>query len=101
MRCYAIRLSTLAISATVAVPLIMAADVEASGRHPRKHQRMSHHQRTGGFNESWAGREFRPTAPSWSARGEVCPGNARGIDCRIWPPPIDDDPDRKASSDGM
>jgi hypothetical protein len=27
----------------------------------------------------------------------VCPGNARGIDCRVWPPPIKDDPDRLIS----
>ena len=33
--------------------------------------------------------------------GSVCPGIARSFDCKIWPPPIDEDPDRKISgSDG-
>jgi hypothetical protein len=27
---------------------------------------------------------------------DVCPGNAHGAyECKIWPPPVDDDPDRK------
>ena len=102
MRPTAIRLLTLTICVTaVAVPLVVANDVEASGQHARKHHQRTHH----GLNNSWrrasAAQEVRPVAPSWSGGGDVCPGAARGIDCRIWPPPIDDDPDRKASSDGM
>ncbi len=97
MRSYAIRFLTLAISAAVAVPLATATDVEASSRHVRKHQRMSHHQRTGGFNESWARREFRPAAPAWNTGGDVCPGSGRSFECKVWPPPFDQDPDRKAS----
>lgn len=97
MRPNAIRLLTLAISATVAVPLMMATDVEASSRHIRKH-----HQRTSlGWNNSlghsWAGREFRPAAPSWNTGGDVCPGSGRSFECKVWPPPFDQDPDRKAS----
>jgi hypothetical protein len=33
--------------------------------------------------------------------GNVCPGIARSFDCAVWPPPFDEDPDRKVSgSDG-
>ena len=102
MRPTAVRLLTLTIYVTaVAIPLATATDVEASGQHARKH-----HQRTNlGMNNSWrrasAAGEVRPVAPTRSGGGGVCPGIARGIDCRAWPPPIDDDPDRKASSDGM
>ena len=97
MRAYAIRLLTLAVSAAVVLPLMTTTGADASSRHLRKHQRVSHHLRTGGFQESWVRREFRPAAPSWNTGGSVCPGNARSFDCKIWPPPFDDDPDRKAS----
>jgi hypothetical protein len=29
--------------------------------------------------------------------GDVCPGIGRSFDCKIWPPPFEDDPDRKTS----
>jgi hypothetical protein len=102
MRTSAIPLLTVTIYVTaVAIPLVTATDARADSQHARKH-----HQRTNlGMNNSWrrasAAGEVRPVAPSWSGGGEVCAGNARGIDCKIWPPPIDEDPDRKASSDGM
>jgi hypothetical protein len=50
---------------------------------------------------------FRTAPPSWpgvsspAPSGGVCPGMGRSFDCRIWPPPFDEDPDRKVSgSDG-
>lgn len=102
MRRSAIRLLILTIGATVAVPVLTATDVAASSHHIRKH-----HQRTNlGWNDSarrsWAAEDVRPTVPAWSQGGDVCPGNARAIDCKIWPPPIIDDPDRRnGSGDGM
>jgi hypothetical protein len=30
----------------------------------------------------------------------VCPGIARGVDCKIWPPPVYDDPDRTGTDGG-
>ncbi len=103
MRPSTIPLLILAICATAVVPVDAAADVAASSRHIRKH----HHQRTSlGWNNSlrrsWAAEQVRPNVPSWSQGSDVCPGNARGIDCKIWPPPVIDDPDRKGGSgDGM
>ena len=101
---HAIRLVTMAVCA-VAVPVIAASESDASGggreRQVRKHHQRPHLGWNNSLRRSWAADEIRPVAPSWSGGGEVCAGNARGIDCKIWPPPIGDDPDRKASSDGM
>jgi hypothetical protein len=93
MRPSAIWLSMLALCATaVAIPVIAATDSEASTRHLRKH-----HARTIlHYPNALASGEVHPVAPRSS--GWVCPGNARGIDCKIWPPPFENDPDRKASS---
>ena len=97
MRPNAIRLLTLAIPALITVPLVMATDVGASSRHVRKH----HHRMNLGWNNSWrrswSAQEFRPVAPWWSRGGDVCPGSGRSFDCKVWPPPFDQDPDRKAS----
>jgi hypothetical protein len=98
MRPYKNRLSMLALCATAAVvPVITATDVEASSRHLRKH-----HARTIlHYPNAWASGEIRPVAPRTNFGGSACPGSGRGIDCKIWPPPFEDDPDRKISgSDG-
>jgi hypothetical protein len=94
----AIRLLTLAISATalVLVPTVTPANAEtSSGRHIKKHKK-SH-----GFSvPRSAGQPWPVTRPA-SQPGPVCPGNGRSFDCRVWPPPFDEDPDRKVSgSDG-
>jgi hypothetical protein len=76
----------IAATAVVVVPLVMATESEA--RHiTRHHARMDLE-------------EVRATVPSWSRGGDVCPGNARSIDCRIWPPPVGDDSDRKSGDGG-
>jgi hypothetical protein len=103
MRHGAIRFSTLTIPAIMVIALLAPPEAEARSRHIDQH----HHKRTDlGWNNSlrrsMAAEEVRPMAPAWSQGGEVCPGNARAIDCRIWPPPIVDDPDRRnGSGDGM
>jgi hypothetical protein len=98
MRRYAIPLVTMAICA-VAVPVIAASESDASGQHLRKH-----HQRTHlGLNNSWrhasAAEEVHTAAAPYRGGGEVCPGG-RSFDCKIWPPPIGDDPDRRATDGG-
>jgi hypothetical protein len=83
----------LAVCAAAVVSVVAVTEADAGG-HIRKH-----HQRTSiGFNNARAARAMVPVA---GPRGSVCPGNARAIDCTVWPPPIDEDPDRKStSSDG-
>jgi len=73
----AIQLLTLAITASV-----MAAPANAARKH--RHTRPS-------VILGYPGQASLVAMPS----GPVCPGLARAIDCRIFPPPIDDDPDRK------
>jgi hypothetical protein len=93
---FAIRLLTLAICVTalVAAPMVIPAKAEtSSSRHIKKHKK----QRSPGFNNPWsAGQAWPVTRPS-SQAGGVCPGIARGFECRTWPPPMEDDPDRKVS----
>ncbi len=95
----AIRLLMLAISATalVLVPTVTPANAETSSRHIKKHKRQMSH----GFNVPRSAGQAWPVSRPPSQPGAVCPGIARSIDCRVWPPPFDDDPDRKISgSDG-
>lgn len=87
-QCLAVAACAAAVASVVTVP-----EADASGRHARMHR---HHRTNIGFNDPHAGAIATPVS-----RGNVCPGNARAIDCTVWPPPINDDPDRKAtSSDG-
>jgi hypothetical protein len=94
-----IRPLTLAISATVLVGVATVAPVEARKSH---HQHIKKHRTTG--NRGFDGRQ--PADRSWpgaapSRSGDVCPGIGRSFECKIWPPPMNDDPDRKISgSDG-
>ena len=96
----AIRLLTLAISATalVLVPTVAPAKAEtSSSRHIKKHKRQISH----GMSVSRPAGQAWPVSRPSSQPAAVCPGNGRSFDCRVWPPPFDDDPDRKVSgSDG-
>jgi hypothetical protein len=85
------------------IPVVKATESEASSRHIGKHHKL----KKPGLN-SRAFREIRPVArprfaqPSFE-RGadDVCPGNPHGAyECKIWPPPVDVDPDRRSGGDG-
>lgn len=96
MRPNAIRLLMLSVGATALVTVVTAGAAEASSRHIHKqHVRQNH-----GFRNSWAAGEVRTAAQSYPPGGDVCRGSARSFDCRIWPPPIDGDPDRKMGDGG-
>jgi hypothetical protein len=99
---FAIRLLTLAIFATmlVVVPMVTPAKAEtSSSKHIKKHKTKI--QRSPGFGDPWSAGQASPATRPSSQSGGACPGSARSIDCRTWPPPMDEDPDRKAtSSDG-
>jgi hypothetical protein len=91
---------TLVICATAlaVVPMVTPANAATvNSKHIKKHKI----QKSRGISDPWSAGQARPvTRPSGQAGG-VCPGNARSFDCRVWPPPFDDDPDRKVSgSDG-
>jgi hypothetical protein len=96
------RLLALAVCTTAMGSLIATSEAGTSSRHTKKHHaRMSHQYRTTyGFNDVGAAGPVAPVATP-SGRRTVCPGMGRSFDCAIWPPPYDEDPDRKVSgSDG-
>ena len=92
---FAIRLLTLGIYATalVVVPMVTPAKAATSSQHIKQHK-----QKGPGFSDPWSGGRAWPATRPSSQAGGACPGMARGIDCSTWPPPMDEDPDRKASS---
>jgi hypothetical protein len=91
----AIRLLTLAMFATalVVVPMVTPAKAETgSTKHIKKHKKKSP-----GFSDLWSAGQAWPVTKPPSPAGDVCPGIARSFECKIWPPPMYDDPDRKHS----
>ena len=97
---FATRLLTLIMYATSlpAISMITSAQAETSNSKYIKQQHRKNIQTSPGFREAY-GQAWPVTGPYIQA-GPVCPGIARGIDCRIWPPPIDEDPDRKRAGGG-
>lgn len=94
MRPLTTRHLVLAVCATAVVSVVTATGADAGGRHAKKH----HHRMDIGFNDV---RGARASATTYNRGGPVCPGLARSFDCAVWPPPFDEDPDRKQSgSDG-
>jgi hypothetical protein len=94
---YTIRRLMLVVCAMAVgvIPVVKVTESEASSRHIEKHHKL----KNAGLN-SWASGEIRPVARPSFGGGDVCPGNARGLDCKIWPPPAFDDPDRKIGDGG-
>ena len=90
----AIRLSMLTVYATalVVVPAVTPAKAETG----RKHTHIKYHKRHWGHRVGGAW-QVQPVVGSYSQDGPVCPGIGRSFDCKIWPPPYADDPDRKTS----
>lgn len=83
----------LAFCATALVSVVTVPAADASGHH-RKHH---HHRVYMGVNGVRSPGLIAPVR----SHGNVCPGIARSFDCAVWPPPMDEDPDRKISgSDG-
>jgi hypothetical protein len=100
MRQSAIRLLILATCAVALLAVTPASARTSSHKHINKHHKVyrSHTYRSNGFgyrlpaDQGWSAP--RPSYPS----GGVCAGAGRSFDCKVWPPPMDEDPDRKASS---
>jgi hypothetical protein len=92
---FAIGLLTLAMyAASLPVMATITPAEAATSRHIQKHKKQ------------WRPRLSEPVGqaqafvPPYSQAGPICPGLARGIDCRVFPPPIDEDPDRKRGGGG-
>ena len=92
-------LSALVIGAAAAMdPAITPAQAGTAGGHKhhmhmtRHHQHWRHH-----YGTAWYGTPAAPMVRPTSQSGWVCPGIGRSFDCKVWPPPFEDDPDRKTS----
>src|SRR5579871_3689841 len=94
MRNSAIRLLTLALTTTMLAGAATIGPAEASAHHgkPIKRHQARHpvYSRYPIADQAWRGRVFNQP-------GDVCPGSGRSFECKIWPPPMDQDPDRKMS----
>jgi hypothetical protein len=93
---FAIRLSMLALCATAlaAVPTVAPATAKTGhGRHMhiKTHQRHWRHH----YGAAWPVGPAQPVVGSYRPSEPVCPGIGKSFDCKIWPPPYADDPDRK------
>ena len=96
---FAIRLSILATCATalVAIPTVTPAQASAKNVHTKNvhagkhHRHWQHHYSA----QAWPMGPAQPAPRSYT--GDVCPGIGRSFECKIWPPPFEDDPDRKVS----
>jgi len=95
---FAIRLSVITICATalLVVPAVTPAKAKIekaeAGRkhlHINKHRWQGRHHVRVGWQVQPAVGTYRP------ADGPVCPTIGKSFDCKIWPPPYADDPDRK------
>ena len=95
----AIRLLILAVCATSLVMVPTVDPAKAASSSSKKHKRHVHVQRTPGFGGALGSTWYAGQAPAPVARpsGPVCPGIGRSFDCKVWPPPFDEDPDRKVS----
>lgn len=92
---FAIRLSMLTIGAAALVvfPSVTAAQAETGKNQMHKHQRQWRHH----DSAAWSVGPRRPVVGSYSVSEPVCPAIGKSFDCKIWPPPFADDPDRKTS----
>ncbi len=98
MRKLAIRFSVLIIGATALVAMLAIAPTQAKTASQHMHHkhmnRHASHWRPH-YGRAWYGYPAAPMVRSYS--GDVCPGIGRSFECKIWPPPFEDDPDRKTN----
>ncbi len=92
----AIRLFTLVICSASLAMAPVADPAKAASTSSKKHKRQVHVQRAPGFGGAWGGNWYAGQ-PVVRPPGPACPGTGRSFDCKVWPPPFDEDPDRKAS----
>jgi hypothetical protein len=92
-----IRLSMLTLATIVlvsAVTPVAAKTGHSRHGHIKKHQpHWRHHY----YGAAWPVGPMRPVAGSYAPSEPICPAIGKSFDCKIWPPPYADDPDRKTS----
>ena len=91
---FAIRLLVLTICATAlaAVPAVTPAEAGQKHMHIKKHHGHRHH-----LGAAWSVGPAQSAFGSYVPSEPICPAIGKSFDCKIWPPPYADDPDRKTS----
>ena len=98
----AIRGLTLAIGAAA---VAMVSPITPAAAKDSRHAHHMHHLHTMNhgwhsaypYRGAWIAPPAQPMVRSYNQSDWVCPGISRSFDCKIWPPPIEDDPDRRVS----
>jgi hypothetical protein len=106
----ATRVLTIIMCATAIALFPVATPAEAatnSSKHLKKHKRTIQTSpglsdpwsagRAWPSNQAWSNNQSRPNNRSYTQTGRTC---FRAIDCATWPPPIDEDPDRRVIGRG-
>ena len=95
LRCRNFKWAALAICATalVVVPAVTPAEAGQKHMHIKKHQRHWRHH----YGAAWSVGPAQPAFGYYAPSEPICPAIGKSFDCKIWPPPYADDPDRKTS----
>jgi hypothetical protein len=85
---------TVCVTALVMVPVVTPARAKAPSRHVyiKKHRWHRHH-----YGAAWPAGPAQPFVGYYRPSEPICPAIGKSFDCKIWPPPYADDPDRKTS----
>jgi hypothetical protein len=99
MRTFATALSALIVGTTalLVVPVITPAQAKSSRHVHHMHMKKHAWSATRPDRGAWYGYPPQPMVRSYAGSGDVCPGIGRSFECKIWPPPFEDDPDRKTT----
>jgi hypothetical protein len=99
-------ISVMALAGIWPITPALSKTKTAHSKHLRKHQ-VAHWNYGPGYARpagrawpaggAWPGGGAWPAVQSPAPSGDVCPGIGRSFECKIWPPPMDQDPDRKGS----
>ena len=81
--------STLAVAVLVTVPAATEADAKTHHGHVKKHVRH--------WGPAYSRHAFVAGPAIATPTEPICPQVGHSFDCKIWPPPYADDPDRKTS----
>lgn len=93
----AIRLSMLTVCATALAVVPVVAAAKAGTARKQVHTRMHKRHWTQYYGAALPVAPPQPVVGAYRPTEPVCPAIGRSFDCKIWPPPFADDPDRKTS----
>jgi hypothetical protein len=83
------------------VPIVTPAKAETShSKHVKKHNKRIHRNPgldNPGFGNPWSAGRAWPDNRGWGSSNQPSKTCFRAFECAKWPPPFDEDPDRKAS----